>query len=164
MVRARRERQPRERALEQRLALSVRLADALDLPRLELRVGLALPRALAGSRLRDPRTHGCARLGAVPRAPRERLRGQRGDLDLQVDAVEQRPGDATPVARDLVGRAAASAARVSEIAARAWIHRRDKLKARREARLARCARDVDAAGLERLAQNLEDTAVPFGQL
>ena len=54
------------------------------------------------------------------------------DLDRNVDAVEQRPGQLRAVARDLVGRATAPAAVVAEIAAGAGIHRGDELEARGE--------------------------------
>ena len=59
---------------------------------------------------------------------------------------------------------AASAAGVAQIAAWAGIHRRDELEAGRKRRLARRARDMDAARFDRLAQHFEHPAVPFRQL
>jgi len=66
--------------------------------------------------------------------------------------------------RHLVRPALASALRVSLVAARAGIHRRDELECRRKVRLARRARDGDAPRLERLAQHLEHVAAEFRQL
>src|SRR5206468_1353468 len=51
-----------------------------------------------------------------------------------------------------------------KIAAAARVHRRDQLKARRIGDVPLSAGDVDAAGLERLAQRLERGAVELGQL
>src|SRR5256885_3478158 len=53
---------------------------------------------------------------------------------------------------------------MSQIAARAGVHRADKLEARRILGLARGARNRDSAGLERLAQGFEHLAVEFRQL
>ena len=50
----------------------------------------------------------------------------RGDLDMDVDPVEERSGDPPLVLADLLGRAAAGAAPVAEVAAGAGIHRRDE--------------------------------------
>ena len=74
------------------------------------------------------------------------------------------PEDSTPVARDLVGSTAASPAVMSEVAAGARIHRRDELEARGEVAFAQCARDRHASRLERLAQDLEHAAVELRQL
>jgi hypothetical protein len=74
---------------------------------------------------------------------------------MQVDAVQQRAAELALVARDLLGRAAAGPQAGAQVAARAGIHRRDQLEARRELGALRGARDGDAAGLQRLAQCLE---------
>src|SRR6185295_4641952 len=63
-----------------------------------------------------------------------------------------------------IGRAAARASGVAELAARARVHRRDELERGRELGVARGARDDDAAGLERLAQRLERSTRELGQL
>src|SRR5439155_20791241 len=76
------------------------------------------PAALAGARGLDPRAHGRRGL------PGRGVVGERGDgharhLDVEVDAVEERPRDARAVAVDEGWRAAAAAGVVAEVAARA---------------------------------------------
>ena len=112
---------------------------------------LAIEVALArdGHAARDDR----ARLAVGSASELARRHG--GHLDLQVDAVKQRAADPALVAQDRVGRAAAVAAGVAELAARARIHRRNQLERGGEVGLACRARDDDASGLERLAQGLE---------
>src|SRR4051812_44035243 len=53
---------------------------------------------------------------------------------------------------------------MSQIAARAWIHRRDQLEVRRELCLTRGTRNRDAARLQRFAQRFEDAPLEFRQL
>ena len=60
---------------------------------------------------------------------------QRADFDLHVDAIEQGAGYFTLIARHTIGRAAAFAIAVSQIAARAGIHGGDQLKPGRKIRL-----------------------------
>src|SRR5205814_1729954 len=103
------------------LAVDLHLAGALD--------------AVAHSRRRF------ARLGSFERA---RLEGRGGHV--QVDAIEERSGDAHAIAADRVRRAMAASRVVPEIAARAWIHRGDELETRGKVRLPRGARDRDASG------------------
>ena len=74
------------------------------------------------------------------------------------------PGDPGSIARDLVGRAAALARVMAEVAAGARVHRGDELEARGKVGLARRARDGDAARLERLAQHFEHVAAELRQL
>src|SRR6185436_5471902 len=88
----------------------------------------------------------------------------RSDFDPKVDAIEERPGNARPVARDLGRRAAALARGIAEVSARAGIHGRGELEARRVLDLQRGARDRDHAALERLAQRLQHRAVELRQL
>ena len=95
---------------------------------------------------------------------RQRVGRQRRHLDLQIDPIQQRPGDARPVACDLIGGAATFAARMAEVAAGAGIHRRNELKSCRKGRLARGPRDMNFPRLERLAQHLEHLAIPLGEL
>src|SRR5207248_5237633 len=76
------------------------------------------PAALADARGLDPRAH--RRRGLLGRG----VVGERGDgharhLDVEVDAVEERPRDARAVAVDEGWRAAAAAGVVAEVAARA---------------------------------------------
>ena len=140
-----------------------------DFARAEARVRLALTRRLplarrghlhahvarSSSRSSDSRVH-------VPM--RERVRRQRRHLDAEIDAVDERPRDAAAIAGDSVRRAMAAAARMAEPAAGAGIHRGDELELGGKRALPRRARDVDHAGLERLAQHFEHAAIPFGQL
>src|SRR5580765_2378545 len=70
---------------------------------------------------------------------------ERADLDLHIDAIEQRTGDFSLVARDLIRRAAAYSFSMAEKAAWAGIHGRDQLKACREIGLPRRTRDGNAA-------------------
>ena len=94
---------------------------------------------------------------------RHRQRHARHVAD-DVDAIQQRAGDAAAVARNRVGRAMAAAIAVAGVAAGAGVHRRDQLEARRELRLVRGARNHDAAGLHGFAQYFQHAAVEFGQL
>src|SRR5439155_1261045 len=76
-------------------------------------------------------------------------------LDVEVDAVEERPRDARAVAVDEGWRAAAAAGVVAEVAARAGVHGGDELEGGGEEDGAGPARDRDAALLERLPERLE---------
>src|SRR5215470_3292612 len=82
---------------------------------------------------------------------------------MEVDAVEQRTGDASAVGPLLVRRAPAPP-RAWPAAARAGVHGRDELEPRGEAERAARAGDGDAAFLERLPQHLEDVASELGDL
>src|SRR5438046_2159437 len=111
--------------------------------------------ALARTRRFDPGAD--ARRGLLGRG----VVGERGDrhprhLDVEIDAVEERPRHARAVAVDERRRAAAGAGAVAEVAAGARVHRRDQLKGGGEEDRARPARDADAPLLERLAERLED--------
>ena len=90
--------------------------------------------------------------------------GEARHLDVQVDAIEQRPRDAGEVTAHRRRRAAAAAGRIARIAAGAGIHGGDELEARRELAAPGGARDADRTGLERLAQRLEDVAAVLRQL
>src|SRR5438477_12002965 len=83
---------------------------------------------------------------------------------MQIDPVEQRPGDPAAIPQYLVRRAATTPRVMPQISALARIHRGDELEARREIRLVRRTRDRDAARFERLAQHLEHRAVELRQL
>jgi hypothetical protein len=91
----------------------------------------------------------------------KRIRGNGGNLDLQVDAVEQRTGDSRPVSGDLIRRAAALVTALAEKAARARVHRRDELEACRETCLSCCPGNVDLPRFERLAQHFEHASIPL---
>src|SRR5439155_17905503 len=83
--------------------------------------------ALAGARGLEPRAHGGRGL------PGRGVVGERGDgharhLDVEVDAVEERPRDARAVAVDEGWRAAAAAGVVAEVDERAGVHGGDELE------------------------------------
>ena len=88
----------------------------------------------------------------------------RRNLELEIDAIEQRPGQAPAVAPDLVRRAMTAAVQVAEETAGAGIHRRHQLEARRKRGAARSARNGDLPGFERLAQRFQHAAIEFRQL
>ena len=85
-------------------------------------------------------------------------------FDMQVDAVEQRPGNARLVIGAAFGRARTGLRRIAEITAAAGVHRRHQLKARRIAHMGVGARHHRFAGLDRLAQTVQHAALEFRQL
>ena len=87
-----------------------------------------------------------------------------GDLDVQVDAVEQGAGDATQVLLDLGRRAGAGAAGIGPVSAGAGVHGGDEDEVGGEGRAAEGPADGDLAFLERLAQDLERLAIELGHL
>ena len=95
--------------LQQQPAIVAQRADLADLPRGQLRVAghmrFVIAFLLAGSCRLYARADGGGRL--LLRACRDLADGQRGDLQLHVDAIEQRPGDAREIPLDLVRLAAA---------------------------------------------------------
>ena len=170
VVRTRRQRQPCHRLREERGARGVGRAVRFDFARAEARIGLALPldsaaRGRASPARGRPRERP-SEIGTlrVSCACGELLRRHRGNLDAEVDPVEQRPGHAAAIAGDAIRRAMAASALVPEPAAGARVHRGDELELRGESALPRRARDVDDARLQRLAQRVEHATVPFGQL
>jgi hypothetical protein len=88
----------------------------------------------------------------------------RGHLDLEVDAVEHGTRDARLVALGASPALAADIARLSSAAAAAGIHRRDELDARGVGDAVVRPRDHRLAGLERLAQRVEDLRMELRQL
>jgi hypothetical protein len=85
---------------------------------------------------------------------------QGGDLELEVDAIEQRPGEAAQVARPFMGRA--GAAGQGGAASAAGVGGGDKLEAGGEGRGPRGAGDDDAGVLEKLAEGFEDARGELG--
>src|SRR5512138_3384450 len=131
------------------VALPVGLAITVDVLGAEKRVRLSLPLDLQLSRRFHPAPDGRRRF---PGHRSDELGfARRGHLELEVDAIGERSGDAAAVARDALGRAAAAAAAVAAVAAGAGVHGRDELEARGKERLARRARDRHPAGLQWLA-------------
>ena len=92
-------------------------------------------------------------------------RGHRRHLDVQVDAVDQRAGNAPLVVGGAagIGGAAAGIAGVVGVAAAAGIHRRHQHEARRVSDPMIGARDRDLAGLQRLPQRVERLRREFRQ-
>ena len=86
------------------------------------------------------------------------------NLDVDVDAVEQRPGDLRDVALDHRRRAHALARLVVEIAARTRIHGGDEHEAGGKAERHGGARDGDRVVFQRLAHHLQHVARKLGQL
>ncbi len=117
---------------------------------------------LAPAGLPDPGGH-LGRTLALP-GPRELLAGDGGDVDVQVDAVQDGAGDAAPVAKQLLVPAQAGAAGVAQEAARARVHGGDQLELGRVVDGAARPGEDHVPLLERLAQGLEDVAPELGQL
>lgn len=85
----------------------------------QARVRRALAPELHTACPHDSRAHHVGRLAVRLRVEVAVVEGTH--LDLQVDAIEQRSGDARAVERDLIGRAPACSVRMAEIAALAPI-------------------------------------------
>ena len=96
-------------------------------------------------------------------ARRARRHGPR-HRQCQVEAIEQRARQLLAVALDTLGRARARRRRIAAGAARAEVHRRDQLEARRETTHGHHPGDDHHAVLERLAQRLEHRPGELGQL
>ena len=94
----------------------------------------------------------------------EFLEAHGGHVHVNVDAVEQRAGDAADVALNLRGATAALAHGVVPEAAGAGVHRGREHEGGREGQRHRGAADRDAPVFEGLAQDFEDRAVELGQL
>ena len=128
----------------------------------ELSSALALPwRAICRSRAALTR----ARTTAVESPP---LRAETsasvidGDIENQIDAIQQRAGQFAAIARYLVRRAAT--ARLAEMTAGARVHCGDQLEACGKAGAMAGAGDMDVAAFQRLAQGFEHATVELRQL
>lgn len=82
-----------------------------------------------------------------------------GDGHVQVDPVQQRPREFVAIALNLLRRAATAPTGLAHIAARAGVHCRHQLKARRETHPVAGAGNHDMPGLQRLTQHLQDLAI-----
>jgi hypothetical protein len=93
-------------------------------------------------------------------------RGHGGHLDVQVDAVEERTGDAALIVGGAAGIGAAPAgeAGLRGASAAARVHRRNQHEARRIGHAVIGARDRNLAGLQRLAQRVEGLRLEFREL
>lgn len=86
------------------------------------------------------------------------------NFELQINAIEQRPGDSRSIAIHLIGRTAAAPVGIAGVPARARVHRGNQLKAGRKVGLARRSRNRDVTGLDRFSQHFEDAPVVLGKL
>src|SRR2546423_14362359 len=111
----------------------------VDLARPKQGVGLALPQKLDVAGVRDSHRDGGRRFARC--RGNELALPRRGDFELDVDAVGERPRDASAVARNALRRAAAAVAAIAAMTARARVHRRDELETRRKLHLARRTRN-----------------------
>jgi hypothetical protein len=93
----------------------------------------------------------------------EILVANRRHFDLNVDAIEERSGDARAIALDLERRADAFFLRIGKKAARARVHRRDEHDGRGIIDRAEGAGDGDVAVFERLAHHFEHVAPELRQ-
>lgn len=83
-------------------------------------------------------------------------------VDMEIDAVEDRPGNAAAIALDHLHIAIAATADVACPATRARIHRGDQLEARGIFRSPCRTRDVHRSGLQRFAQHFQRVPAPLG--
>src|SRR2546423_2885785 len=88
----------------------------------------------------------------------------RGHFNVQVDAIEQRTGNALPIPLHLKWAATAFSFEISEIAARTGIHRGNKHELRGKSDAACCTRHSDLRVFERLAHYFQSRSFKFRQL
>ena len=86
------------------------------------------------------------------------------NLDVQIDAIEQRTGDALSITLHLERAATAFAFQIAEISARTRIHGGDQHELGGKSHAARGARDGDFPVLERLAHHFQCRSFEFRQL
>ncbi len=85
-----------------------------------------------------------------------------GDVDVQVDAIEQRAADSRQILLDHRRRAGAFLARVLQISAWTGVHRTDQQKLRGKTQRSRRARNGHNAVFQRLAQHFKRLTWKFG--
>ncbi len=102
----------------------------------------------------------CARLSVGSARHFPKCDGRHFDLD--VDSVEERPGDALAIALDLGCAAAAGSVRVAEIATGAGIEGGNEHEVGGERHRPCGARDGNGAVLQRLTEDLECGAFKLG--
>src|SRR5574343_1413375 len=138
------------------------LTAGIDFAGTQAGIGFLLAGLLPAQRGLDPGANG-GRAFAVGLAC-QRIGWQRGNLDDQVDAVEERAGKLAAVAGDLIRRAAAFVVAMTMKSARAGIHCSDQLEFGRKFGVAGSAGDMDASAFERFAQGFQNFPVEFRQL
>src|SRR2546429_8893351 len=87
-----------------------------------------------------------------------------GHFNVQIDAIQQRAGDALAITLHLSRTAPAFAFEIAKIAAWARIHRGDQHELRGESDAARSTGDGDFSVFDRLAHYLQCRSLEFGQL
>ena len=127
-----------------------------------MNVSFLKPLQLNRARIIDPLADQLRRFAGV--AAGEILVADRRHFDLNVDAVEERAGDAGAIALDLQRRADAFFLRIGEKAAGTRIHGGDQHDAGGIIDRAEGAGDGDVAVFQRLPHDLEDVAPEFRQL
>jgi len=152
--------------LQQALGLGGGGAVLLDQPGRHVGVGVdagfaePVPLNLPGRD--DPRPH---LFGAVARfRPRHIPERHRRHLDLDVDPVQQRPGDAGTVGTDLVGGAGADPLGIAQEAAGAGVHGRHQHEPGRVGQGGGRSGDGDLAFFQGLPQHLQGGAAELRQL
>ena len=143
MVGPGRKTQSPDRGAKQGFGRGIGRADFVHRSGIEARIAHALALDLGSRRCLDPIAHRGARFHGRRSANEVILRHSR-DLDLDIDAIEQRPGNAIAIAGNLIGSALAAIGRMAEIAARARVHCRHQLEPCRKFDLSRRARHADA--------------------
>src|SRR5439155_2240479 len=88
----------------------------------------------------------------------------RRHFNMQIDAIEQRPGNALTISLHLHRSAAAFALEIAEVAARARVHCGDEHELRRKRDAACGAGDGDFAVFERFAHHLQCRSIEIRQL
>mgnify|MGYP007090654815 CR=1 FL=1 len=89
--------------------------------------------------------------------------GFAGDGEVQVDTVEQGPGQFVAIALDQFAAAAAAPGGIAEIAAGAGVHGSHQLETRREAHPVPGPGDDNLAGFQRFAKYLQYPAFKLGK-
>jgi hypothetical protein len=88
---------------------------------------------------------------------------KRRHLDMQIDTIEQWPGELALVIGRTARGAGAGEAGISQMPAAARVHGGDQLHARRIGDVGGGARHLHLAGFQRLAQRIEHAALEFRQ-
>ena len=101
--------------------------------------------------------------GFTRRLAHQVVEGDSGDLDVEIDPVEEGAGDAGAVALDRQRGAGALVARVVQVAAGAGIHGGDEHELSRIGEGDGGSGDGDGVVFERLAQRFDDVLAEFGE-
>ena len=112
---------------------------------------------------RDPRRNLARALGG--RRQHEIRRGDRRRLDLEIETIEQRPRQARLLLRHaaFIGLTPARKAGIARMAATTGVHRRDELETRGIDSPVVGARNTDLAGLQRLAEAVQNLRLKLRQ-